>query len=297
MKIAVIIPVLYSPTNKYYLGAIKSLKKSFKKLASKHTLSFVVVQNQYLDKNLLPKPKNNLYFLRNRINRGFTGAVNDGLFFANYVLKSDWCLVINDDVVVDENFFAKLVPELKNNRAVVSCGVADSNGQTQSLGMKYLATGLTVPLTDKNKTTNYFVGTAFFVSQKTITWSFEKFGFLLAEFFFAYAEDLELSIRLKKFKKQVFILKENLLTHFGSVTAKRGSAKQLFWGYRNLIFVILIHWSPLKILLFLPLLLVGQIYSLLILFKNKHFVVYPKIIWSVSKYFSIIREYRRLLKK
>ena len=189
-----------------------------------------------------------------------------------------------------------MIPQLKISRAVVSCGVRDKDGFDQSRGMNYFRSGLTSPLVE-NKKTPYFVGTVFFVSKKTVLWSFDKFGFLLMEFFFAYAEDLELSVRLKKANRKVFILKDNLITHLGSLTAKRGSAKQLFWGYRNLIFIILIHWSLFEIILFSPLLLLGQIYSIALLFKKRHFLVYPKIIWSVVKHRRVVLGYRRSFHK
>ena len=295
MKISIVIPVLYSPNNLVYEDAIKSILTSWKKFdQKKNDLEIIVVFNQYSgeDFSLPKKTKNNIFYLKNRINRGFTGAVNDGVFFSIYSRLADWCLITNDDVIFDENFFSKMVPQLKINRAVVSCGVMDKDGFIQSKGMNYFRSGLTSPLVE-NKKTPYFVGTVFFVSKKTVLWSFNKFGFLLIEFFFAYAEDLELSIRLKKTNKKIFILKDSLITHLGSLTAKRGSAKQLFWGYRNLIFIILIHWSLFEIILFSPLLLLGQLYSIALLFKKGHFLVYPKIIWSIIKHRRVLLGYRR----
>jgi len=295
MKISVVIPVLYSPNNLVYEDAIKSILSAWKKSGQKKNyLEIIVIFNQYSGKDLsLPKKtKNNIFYLKNRINRGFTGAVNDGVFFSIYSRSADWCLVTNDDVIFDENFFSKMIPHLKMNKAVVSCGIRDKDGFIQSRGMKYFRSGLTKPLVGDEKTP-YFVGTIFFVSKKTVLWSFNKFGFLLMEFFFAYAEDLELSIRLKKANRKIFILKDDLITHLGSLTAKRGSAKQLFWGYRNLIFIILIHWSLFEIILFSPFLLLGQLYSIALLFKKGHFLVYPGIIWSIIKYRGVLFSYRR----
>jgi GT2 family glycosyltransferase len=299
MKISVVIPVLYSPKNLVYKDAIKSILSSWKKSGQKKSdLEIIVVFNQFDGKDFsLPKKnENNIFYLKNRINRGFTGGVNDGVFYSIYSRSADWCLVTNDDVIFDESFFSKMIPQLKISRAVVSCGVRDKDGFDQSRGMNYFRSGLTSPLVE-NKKTPYFVGTVFFVSKKTVLWSFDKFGFLLMEFFFAYAEDLELSVRLKKANRKVFILKDNLITHLGSLTAKRGSAKQLFWGYRNLIFIILIHWSLFEIILFSPLLLLGQIYSIALLFKKRHFLVYPKIIWSVVKHRRVVLGYRRSFHK
>ncbi|MFZ5438236.1 MAG: glycosyltransferase family 2 protein [Patescibacteria group bacterium] len=300
MKIAVIIPILYSPANLLYQEAIKSFLVAWKKTSlAKTNLEFIVVFNQFsgVDFSLPKKSKNNVFHLKNRVNKGFTGAVNDGVFFATKIRQATWCLVSNDDVLVDQDFFVEMLPQLKKNLAIVSCGVKDRDGRTQSLGMNYLMTGLTKPNLTLNINNPYFVGTAFFVSAKTIAWSFNSFGFLLAEFFFAYAEDLELALRLKKANKKVFIYQKNLLTHFGSITAKRGSAQQLFWGYRNLIFILLTHWSVVKIFLFLPFLLLGQFYSLLVLFKNRHFFLYPKIIWSVIRHRTMVFSYRKLLKE
>jgi GT2 family glycosyltransferase len=138
------------------------------------------------------------------------------------------------------------------------------------------------------------VGTVFFVSRSAVEESIATFGWFLPEFFFAYAEDLELSIRLKRNKKTVYISPKVLVTHLGSVTAKRGSAFQLYWGFRNLLFVLFLHWPWQSILMWLPWLAAGQLFVLALLVSKGHWLVYPRIWWSVWKNRDMLRFYRTL---
>ena len=297
MKIAVIIPILHSPKQQLYQMAVKSLAISWQKAKrpKKDILEVILVFNNFPPESAkpkLPSYKIKTTIITNALNRGFTGAVNDGVWLAVFRQKADWCLVINDDATVEKNFFLTMLPELKSSRAVVSCGVKNPNGSLQSAGLRYFRSGLTEPLTAFLQTP-YFAGTIFFVSSAAARWSFKEFGWLLAEFFFAYAEDLELSIRLLRQGKKVFIFPQALAVHLGSVTAKRGSAFQLYWGYRNLLFTMLMHWSWPRIFLSLPSLFFGQLYILGMLFLKRHWLIYPKILWSLWKNLILLRLYRK----
>lgn len=299
MNISLIIPILYAPDNTLYQQAVKSALQSWKKVVNssrRHSLQIVLVFNQFPPSQPVPKlrlPKKQVKILTHSLNRGFTGAVNDGVWFATFHQRADWCLVLNDDATVDEDFFHQLLPELKPSRAVVSCGIRNPDDSLQSAGLIYGRTGLTRPL-EHFSPTPYFVGTAFFVSRRTILHSIREYGWLLADFFFAYAEDLELSLRLRRANKKVFLYPKTLVTHQGSLTARRGSAFQLYWGYRNLLFLIALHWPTSKILLSLPQLLWGQVYMLGLLLVKGHWLTYPKIWWSVWKNRAILRYYRRI---
>lgn len=298
MKISVVIPILYSPSNYLYRKAAKSLIASWEKWkrSTRHSLEIILVFNNFPPEKNFPNLKlrnTKVRILTNALNRGFTGAVNDGVWLAVYQQKADWCLVFNDDALADLGFFKNMIPELKSSRAVVSCGVKNTDGSLQNAGLTYFHSGLTEPLM-RFTLTPFFSGTAFFVSAQTIRWSVEQFGWLLIEFFFAYAEDLELSIRLLKENKKTHIHPETLVTHLGSVTAKRGSAFQLYWGYRNLLFVIFIHWSWLRIVWSLPALLLGQLHMVAVLVLKGYWLSYPKILWSVWKNRAILKLYRKV---
>ena len=296
MKISVVIPILYSPKNTLYQKALESVVRAWKKAGKRvrsHSLTAVLVFNDFSSTQKLPMHRTNIKVdvITSALNRGFTGAVNDGVWFAVYQQEADWCFVLNDDAVVDPDFF-QLIEALKPAHAVVSCGVRNLDGSLQSTGLAYLSTGLTSPLT-RFTHTPYFSGTAFFVSRKLIQESFRHYGWLLAEFFFAYAEDVELSVRLWRARKKIYIFPRALVAHAGSLTAKRGSQLQLYWGYRNLLYVIILHWPTAKILLSLPMLMVGQLNALAILLFKGYWFVYPKIVWSVWKNRAILRLYRK----
>lgn len=297
MKISVIIPILYSPSNVLYEEAVESISRAWKNRGKAAKLSRLEIILVFNNAPAGPLPRQNKKskkrtLLTSTLNRGFTGAVNDGVWWAVFRQHADWCLVLNDDAVVDSDFFSVLIPQLKKNRAVVSCGVRNFDGSLQSAGLQYGSTGLAHPL-ESFSLTDLFVGTAFFVSADIIKESTERYGWLLAEFFFAYAEDLELSLRLRKQGKRVVIFPKALVSHRGSITAQRGSAFQLYWGYRNLLMVVFLHWPVKKIVFLLPWLLLGQAYVLTLLFLKGHWFVYPKIWRSLWKNKAVIQLYRR----
>lgn len=298
MTIVVVIPILYTQRNRLYLRALKNLTAAWKKGGRQRaTLEVIMVVNGLSAHQSLPFAPHaglKITVLINVLNRGFTGAVNDGVWAAVFQKNADWVLVLNDDAFVDGDFFAAMIPQLTASRAIITCGVRNSDGSLQSAGLAYYPTGLASPLT-RFVDSPYFSGTVFFVSAATARWSIEQFGWLLPEFFFAYAEDLELSLRLKRAGKKVFIFPKILVTHLGSVTAKRGSAFQLYWGFRNLLMVALLHWPIGHILGFMPLLMLGQLYVLALLLSKGYWLVYPKILWSLWKNRGILAAYRKAL--
>jgi GT2 family glycosyltransferase len=301
MKLSIVIPVLYSSKNLWYLKAIDGIEKSWKKYLStaknkKVDLEIIVVFNQSQLNTKVSNPKLrgiDISILKHPLNKGFTGAVNDGAWQAFFQSKADWCLVLNDDTFLFDDFFIEIIPRLKNEYAVVSCGIANTDGSLQCSGINYLLGGLTKPAMKFSDNLKFFSGTAFIVSKETALWSFDTFGFLLINFFFAYAEDLELGVRLLRNKKKVYVHPKILLTHFGSVTAKRGSERQLYWGYRNLIFLMIVHWSSKRILTLLPFVFFAHIYIIGFLIYRGYFVTYPKIIGSIWKKRKILFFYRK----
>lgn len=298
MKISVVIPILYAPQNTLYKDAAASVLAAWKKRGARFRtahLSMVFVFNSFpVDSKDIWKPRGvKTDVLTNALNRGFTGAVNDGAEHAVSGQHADWCLVLNDDATVDADFFAELLPELTPSKSVISCGVRNKDKSIQSRGLEYNYSGLTQPLVT-DTSASLFVGTVFFVSRSAIEENTNRFGWFLPEFFFAYAEDLEFSLRLKRDGKTVFISPKTLVTHLGSVTAKRGSAFQLYWGYRNLLCVLFLHWQWQHILIWLPWLIAGQFFIMALLISKRHWLVYPKIWWSVWKNRDILRFYRKL---
>ncbi len=226
----------------------------------------------------------NSHFLQSRVNTGFTGAVNSAVL-ANYQQDYDWFLVLNDDAVVKLDFFVSLTPLLrKKHYAVISCGVENESGHPESFGLIYHKNGLAFPLTDSKKISNeFFCGTAFLVSKECVQTHIEREGYFFHPLYFAYAEDLELSIRMKQYGEKMFIYPKTLVVHKGSQTAKRGSEFQLYYSYRNVLLTIFFHWSLRQIIFRLPWIIMGQCYCFLVTLKNKRLKIYLRIVWYFIK--------------
>lgn len=270
MKILVIIPT----TQKFLKNSLIS------KLAKKNKISVSMCNFYNYSKRISLENK----LLKTSANIGFTGAVNSALL-VNSKSNFDWYLVLNDDAKLKEDFFRSLLPILnKKKYDVVSCGVENLQGEVESFGLKYSKTGLATPIIYSKEIDNkVFCGTCFLISKKCVTRHLEEDGYLFHPLYFAYAEDLELSVRMKENNEKIYVFPEILVTHQGSQTAKRGSAFQLYYGYRNQLLTIFFHWSVGEIIFSAPWLVLGQLYCLGITIKKRHFKVYPRIIWFFIK--------------
>jgi len=216
------------------------------------------------------------------VNLGFTGAVNNAIVAMRQLYKPDWCCVINNDTQVAEDFFSEAAKYVTKTKVdAFSCRINRLDGSLESLGLTYYPTGLAFPCTDATalKRNSLLCGTCMFLSGSIIDSLIKKYGFVLHPLYFAYAEDLELSLRLREHNAVIGCGENIQVTHLGSQTAIRGSQKQLYYSYRNLIFTIILHWTPGQILLRLPLILLGQLYILAVCLQKGYLLLYLKI-WA-----------------
>lgn len=227
-------------------------------------------------------------------NKGFANAVNDAAVLAKFKYDPEWFLVINDDAYVKENFFKELLPYLKNNKfAVLSTTVETKDGSIESCGLNYQKFGLAFPNQNLNKKTDLFCGTSFLFSKKMLDYYLKKDDFIFNPLYFAYAEDLELSLRLRKDNFKVKIINNPLVVHLGSRTAKRASFFQLFHGYRNLLYTMILHWPISKILFNILPILFGQLYIIGICIYKGYFLLYPKLVYHLIKNWPILVNFRK----
>lgn len=299
MNLAVVIPTIYDKNQAYLAKNIKSFVKAYNNFDSKDKLkiTFFIYFNQcktnLINELVLEKELNKKFFKKNKnllikvfiteLNQGFTGAVNNIL---DVISKDGFSgfLIINDDACVEKNFFNFL--KITNNKVITF--LIKHQNKIESYGLNYFKSSLAFPNKDLNKVSADICGTCFYVPKKIVKEQLKKFGFFLNPLFFAYAEDLELSIRLKRLNKKVVLYKETTVYHKGSLTAKRGSFYQLFWGFRNLIYIIILHWPVKLVLKNIFLIILGQFYILLLSFKKLYFLLYPKIIWHILKNISLL---------
>lgn len=298
-RVAIIIPTLYQPQPQNLLECLVSLEKAVKPAKNVLEPHFILVENHVplsqdersIERMMLNKTKIKPTVQANHINKGFTGAVNDGITYAQLRWAPDWYLVINDDAVVTPSFFRALFPLLQSGtNNLVSCKVIKPDGKVESVGLDCYPTGLAFPRTkDVGETTAIpYCGTCFFLSKPTVEAQLNKYGYVLNPLYFAYAEDLELSLRILKDGGRIAISNTPLVVHQGSQTAKRGSWFQLYYGLRNWIFTIILLWPIRRILTHFPLLLLGQFYALLLTLRKGYIFLYPRIIWAVGRRMKIL---------
>jgi GT2 family glycosyltransferase len=309
LSITVIIPTVWDKAEKYPLAALQSLEAALAGVAtaSRPTLRYVVFFNQ---SSQMSDQSNGLLQLQRRwqkqlqfplevmgsaLNIGFTGGVNEAVGWvlgaANQPGSSqpDWLCVLNDDATVLPNFWQIFKKELHESQpaAVVSGGVQTMAGKVESLGLRYDPSGLAFPILDLGPQLSatkqpYFCGCYFFLHFAVARELWSIFGYILQPLFFAYSEDVELSLRLHRMGKNIVILPVLAVQHWGSLTAKKGSEFQLLHGFRNLLWTSYLHWSWMDWVKALPWVGLGQIYMLLLSWYKGYWWLYAKI-W-VSTY-------------
>lgn len=297
MTIACIIPTLYRKNLPLLRKSLAQLGKSAAITKGIKLQVFVFFNAHTVSKDDVRALRDSLPksvrfdFLQNKKNLGYTGACNAGVNHVQRAWKPHWYLILNDDAFVHRNFFSSLLPLLKKKHcSAVSCKILKSDGSVESVGHRYFRTGLAFPRTRDllpNEFTT-FTGTCVFLSSETVRIMKNAYGHLFSPLFFAYAEDVELSLRILHTGGRICISNDGLVTHLGSRTAKRASFFQLYHGWRNLLLTVITTWPSSKILLNLLPLLLGQLYIVAFSFYKGYFFLYPKVLSFIWKRRSIL---------
>ena len=234
--LSVIIPTM---TNDYGLFKLIYQLKKIK------DIEILIVDNKPNDEKR--KKLKNFIYLPQQKNLGFAKAVN----LASKKAKGDWLLILNDDIEqVTENLINKMLTFAKKNHFDAVCPVLKKKtGEVENYGYKVLPIGK-VQLITKNPqpaTSNIIDGltaACLFIKKQV----FEKIGGF-DESFFAYLEDVDLFLRLKKkgfrfaLNPNVFVIHNHLTT-----SSKMGFFKEK-QDFINWIRVILKNWGLKKIIL------------------------------------------------
>lgn len=227
---------------------IKGLKKL---LAFLQSLDYpiIVIDNQPLkEKNFLSKMKHVSYLPQEK-NRGFADAVNYGASFS----QSDWLAILNDDIdIKDEKLFEKLLKfALKKNYAAVSPVLKKSNGEIENLGYQVLPIGRVDLIKDVSRYTLHvtrgeldgLTAACLLIKKK----AFESIGGF-DQRFFAYLEDVDLFLRLKKTGQKFSLCLEAEVIHQHMTTSsKMGNFKQK-QDFKNWLLLIGKNWDKKTIL-------------------------------------------------
>ena len=168
-----------------------------------------------------------LHFLKSPTNLGFTGGNNLGM---HYALKKgfEYILLLNNDTVVERDFLSPLVERLKNCTACAAVQpliyFMHDREKTWNAGGRYLKwlaiskTLYTIPDNTGAYPTDWITGCAFMVKSSVI----EQIG-VLDDLYFAYFEDVDWSLRMKKAGYLLEIVPTSRIYHEAGASSKSKS--------------------------------------------------------------------------
>lgn len=227
-----------------------------------HTLEVeyqvIIIDNASTDDSLFVIPENNnITIVKNKTNKGFGKACNQGVNHSN----SEYVLFLNPDAEVRNNTIKASLKFMMNNPSmnVMGCKQVDENGNILRTCSRFITlsnyinklSGLSkiLPNTFPNyhmhewnhsfsKEVDHVMGSYYLMRRK----DFLKIG-LFDESYFVYLEDIDLSYRVKQNKGKVYFNAEIEIYHETGGSSKNVKAKRLFYSLDSLLIYGKKHFS------------------------------------------------------
>jgi len=203
-----------------------------------------------------------LQLLRNRQNRGFAAACNQGAADS----RSDYLLFLNPDTVLNADSLAAPLAFMEQpaSARIGVCGIqlVDGTGRVArscarfpglvvmlaaALGLPRLTGGKVRGLRmddwahDENRVVDHVIGACYLIRRRLFA---ELEGF--DERFFVYLEDLDLSWRVRRAGWRIFYLAEARAFHYGGGTSEQVKATRLFYSLSSRILYAFKHLGGLR---------------------------------------------------
>jgi hypothetical protein len=221
MRISVVVPTLNS------IESLKDCVLSLKRQSVK--ASIIVVANGTTDgtQRWLANEHPDIHVLSYMKPLGFAGAVNRGIEEA-FRQKSDYVALVNNDAVLDKNWLKELIPALDENKniGIVTGKILRTGGKViDSTGDFYTTWFLPYPRgRDEKNSTKYGL------SEEVLCASggasiyriamLKEIG-LFDEDFFAYYEDVDISLRARHYGWSILYVPTALTEHIVGGTSSR----------------------------------------------------------------------------
>ncbi len=183
--------------------------------------------------------KHNLLFVQNKENFGFAEGNNIGIQKS----RGEWILLLNNDTIFKEDFISKMAEAAVNNPDSAAIGPKiyyyDLPSKVWYDGGKITKYYNFVedPSGDSGhyKQVEWITGCALMINRKAL----ERVG-LLDKDFFVYNEDVDWCIRARKAGFKLIYTPYAEIWHIGSKTATENFIKafQIYYGYRNKLFIV-----------------------------------------------------------
>lgn len=217
--------------------------KSLKKLKYQN-YEVIVVDNGSEDGSVEFFKKNfpDIHLVCHKENKGFTGGHNA----AHRVMRGKYLCLLNNDMVVDPGWLKNLVKVIEEDPKIGACGggmfewnkdhpVYNKNNPLWTI--RYINKYTGFPWQEKDheefKEADYLSGGATLIRKDLI----DRIGFF-DDRFFAYAEDRDLSARMKRAGYKTMYVPKAFIWHKGSATAKKVGYLANYWQYRNHLFFL-----------------------------------------------------------
>lgn len=298
IKFSVVIPTLdnFEGLQKCVDSVVKAGKEMVEEIIVVDN-SNVVNDEELIVKSLVKSEK--LRIIQNERNEGFAKAVNQGVNIA----RNNWVAVLNDDVTINEGWFREIVNSVTSYGLRVGsiCGTILNRDGTriESRGLEFEIKGK-ARNRDNRKS---YAGARFFANAQndSLQYVFGASGAAVVynkeafvevgmfdEDFFAYLEDVDLSLRLNSLGWKTLYEPGAICYHTGGGTADKMGGFRYRMTARNWWFIILKHYRLRTFVKNFPAIIVEQ-------FKN--FWAIKSVrgwLWLIEE---VITQLPRMLKK
>ena len=304
-NISIIIPNLNG--EEFLPSCLESLKKAVN--LSKISTEIILVDNASTDTSLelfstfCQNHKIKYQLIELKKNFGFAGAVNRGVEAS----KSDWVLVCNNDLKMDKKWIlltTNLLNYSSTNLAAISGTVLNYDGSRfESQGLKFYYSGKCdninngqpfSPTSLINYSTTQLVwgaSAALTLYNKNI---FNKVGGFDQDFF-AYEEDVDLSLRLHNLGYTTLYVPKALSYHLGGATSSRMGNFRHRMDAKNWIYIIAKNYSTKELLTNLLPIIEQRLRNLSGLIKNTPLKDIPRDVFRT--YFEVCKNRKKMKSK
>lgn len=207
--------------------------------------------------------KHNLCFVNNKENLGFAEGNNAGI----RVARGKWILLLNNDTVFKEDFISKMAKAAMDNPDAAAIGpkiyyydVPSKVWYNGGIITKYYNfIGSFSNESGHYKQVEWITGCALMINKEAL----EEVG-LLDKDFFMYNEDVDWCIRARKAGLSLIYTPYAELWHIGSKTTSESFKKsfQIYYGYRNKLFIINKNTSGFEYLYLIFIILFGACFMI-----------------------------------
>ncbi|MDD4938222.1 MAG: glycosyltransferase family 2 protein, partial [Candidatus Shapirobacteria bacterium] len=264
---------------KFLPKCLDSLQKAINNCPNSK-FEIVIVDNNSQDNSLQIVQNFNfkdLKIIRKSKNLGFASAINLGIKKSKY----DFVIPCNNDLHLKTNWFkliSQTIKENKDPKIITFFGtVLDKEGtHYESQGLKFfiqgkaqnISNGKTFSSKDiKNHNSNKLIwgaSAALVVYQKDIL---QKVG-LFDNDFFAYEEDVDLSLRLHKLGFKTLYIPQAICYHLGGGTSNTMGNFRQKMDFKNWIYIIIKNYSTKEFWVNLPAIFIERLRNFSFLVKN-----------------------------